>query len=128
MQQRSRSYESAASIAFTVWLGVEGYSYGRMPQHLRDDLRVHILKQQYGSGGVPQLVNVIFGNPARCRSGVRDRLRKFVGLMSVPLLVQKTRPFSCQLSPVLSLSTSCHARWFCNAFVAFLVSLTVRLP
>jgi hypothetical protein len=35
---------------------VERYCYGRVPQHLGDDLWVHVLEQQYGRGGMAQLV------------------------------------------------------------------------
>ena len=41
-----------------VAVGVERYRDGGMPQHLGDDLGVYVLEQQYGRGGIPQLVGV----------------------------------------------------------------------
>jgi hypothetical protein len=35
-----------------VAVGVERYRYGRVPQHLGDDLGVHVLEQQYGRGSM----------------------------------------------------------------------------
>ena len=35
-----------------VAVGVQRYRYGRVPQHLGDDLGVHVLEQQYGCGSM----------------------------------------------------------------------------
>jgi hypothetical protein len=43
---------------------------------------------------MPEIVEVIFGRPAFFRRGADERLRRFEGLIGVPLLVAKTRSLS----------------------------------
>ena len=48
--------DAVLRVGQDVAVGVERYRYVRMPQHLGDDLGVDVLEQQYGRGGVPELV------------------------------------------------------------------------
>ena len=47
---------TALHVGQHMRVSVERYRYSRVAQHFRDDLWVNVLKQQYGRGGVPELV------------------------------------------------------------------------
>ena len=53
----------------------------------------------------------MWGGPALTSSSAKDRLRRFVGLISVPFDVQNTRPWSWKWSPNTSISSNWRVRW-----------------
>jgi hypothetical protein len=68
----------------------------------------------------------ISGSPARFRSGLKERLRRFEGLMMVPLCVAKMSPPGWKREPIASISRSWQVRCTLSASTAPDVSLMVR--
>lgn len=74
-------------------VGVQGHSYGGVPEELLDKLLVDPSAKKQRGAGVPQVVEADLGQ-AFSRRGLKERLTRFSAFIGVPTPEAKIRPSS----------------------------------